>query len=150
MFGIEATTGSHLPILEEAAKSATGLVVEHGAGLYSTPLLARLGCRVLCCEPHAGWREWAAWIYQNRAEMVESWEAVTHRLPEASVAFIDGPALERGPLLSACIAASVATIIVHDTEVGDRSSYGLTARHFSPPGYTVTTDARRNTTVWRR
>jgi len=50
MFGITEPTGSHVPTLETAARACTGLVIEHGAGLYSTPLLARLGCRVLCVE----------------------------------------------------------------------------------------------------
>ena len=51
MMGIASPTGSHLPVLERAARACgSGLVIEHGAGLYSPPLLAHLGCNVLCVE----------------------------------------------------------------------------------------------------
>jgi hypothetical protein len=151
MMGITSPTGSHLPMLEAAASKATGLVIEHGAGLYSTPLLARLGCRVLCVEPHPGWREWAQWIYQGRAEMCDSWKAATLRLADASLVFIDGPALERGPLLQACLDRDVPTIIAHDTDEEDWKSYNFQPHHFTMSRYEVTHhDDTHRTTQWRR
>lgn len=154
MFGITEPTGSHVPQLEEAARSATGLVIEHGAGLYSTPLLARLGCRVLCCEPADGWREWALWVYDGRGELTDSLDAVIARLPEAGLVFIDGPEKERNPLLSASLAAGVPIIVAHDTHERAWNYYGWDARHFKAPGYKVTNhdvrDGKYRTTVWRR
>ena len=153
MFGITEPTGSHLPLLEQAARNATGLVVEHGAGLYSTPLLARLGCKVLCCEPNAGWREWASWIYDGRGELVESLRSVIPRLADASLVFIDGPANERGELLNACLSAAVPCIVAHDTHPRCWAENGWTGQHFTPAGYTVTHDEfkrKYRTTLWQR
>lgn len=146
MMGIASPTASHLPVLEAACRSTDGLVIEHGAGLYSTPLLARIGCRVVCVEPHPAWAEWARWIYQDDAEMVA---VLNHeRLQGAAVVFIDGPAKDRGPLLGAALAARVPTIIAHDTGKRERHHYGFTAAMFEHPGYVIT-EAAENTTLWK-
>ncbi len=154
MMNIKSPTGSHLPTLLDAVKrtGSSPVVIEHGAGLYSTPLLSRLECRVVCHEPNPNWREWANWIYEGQCRFVESFDELLKSVSSASVVFIDGPALERGPLLSASIAARVASIVVHNTEEGDWSAYALTAEHFSAPGYEVkhySADTYR-TTLWRR
>ncbi len=152
MMGITSPTGSHLPVLEAAAArlSPDSFVVEHGAGIYSTPLLARLGVRVLCSEPHPGWAEWARWMYQDRGVITASWKRLVPRLTEAALAFIDGPAKERGPLLAACFAAKVPTIVAHDTQPKDASHYEYHAHYFKHPGYTVTHSAEdtHRTTLW--
>jgi hypothetical protein len=146
-FEIAHPTASHLPALEAAAREVgAGLVIEHGAGLYSTPLFARLGCRVLCVETHPGWCEWANWIYEARAEIVPS--VLPSVIPVAALVFIDGPAEERGPLLSACIEHSVPTIIAHDTGPKTRDYYGYKPHHFMVTRYEVTHPVDR-TTVWR-
>jgi hypothetical protein len=153
MFGITEPTGSHLLLLEQAALGANGLIIEHGAGLYSTPLLARLGCRVLCCEPNKGWREWAQWMYGERGEVVESLRDVMPRIKDAALVFIDGPANERGGLLSACLLAEVPQIVAHDTHPRCWSENGWTEQHFSAPGYTIIHDEYKrkyHTTLWRR
>ena len=153
MFGITEPTGSHLPILEAAARKTTGLVIEHGAGLYSTPLLARLGCRVLCCESQPGWRDWAAWMYEGRAEVVETITPALARLPEATLVFIDGPSSERAQLIEACFDMRVPTIVAHDTHPRIWQEYGWRKEHFSARGYTVTHDDlqdRYRTTLWQR
>lgn len=153
MFGITEPTGSHVPQLEEAARAAQGLVIEHGAGLYSTPLLARLGCRVLCCESVDGWREWALWIYDGRGEVSDSLDAAIARLPEAALVFIDGIETERNRLLSASIDARVPCIVAHDTHQRAWNYYGWDASHFKAPGYKVTDHDYRGkyrTTVWQR
>lgn len=153
MMGIASPTASHLPVLEAAARSAgAGLVIEHGAGLYSTPLLARLGCNVLCCEPHPGWNEWARWIYDGKAEVVESFKRALERLNDAAVVFIDGPAKERGVLLQACLDRSVPTIIAHDTNKRDWSHYDFQPHQFMHPSYTITHSAEdtHRTTLWSR
>lgn len=150
MMGIASPTASHLPVLEKAARAAgDGLVIEHGAGLYSTPLLARLGCRVLCAEPHLAWAEWATWVYEGRAEMVASVD--TDRLADAAVVFLDGPAKERGPLLQACLDARVPVVIAHDTNKREWSSHGFVAEMFEREAYEVTHTAEdsHRTTLWR-
>lgn len=154
MMGIKSPTGSHLPTLEAqiclAGPDCT--VLEHGAGLYSTPLLSRYGCRVICHESHPGWHEWAAWIYEGRCEFVDSFAELVTNVRRADVVFIDGNALERGPLLGAAIAAGVRSIVVHNTEDGDWPAYALTSEHFTSPGYEVTHHAVTSyrTTLWRR
>ena len=93
MMGIESPTGSHLPVLEAAVLAAgDAIVIEHGAGLYSSPLLARLNARVVCIESHVGWAEWARWIYQGKAEIIDTWKHAADLLPDAAVVFIDGVA----------------------------------------------------------
>lgn len=155
MMNIQSPSGSHLPTLERVIRkssSAYPTVLEHGAGLYSTPLLARLKCSVLCWEPHPNWHEWARWMYEGRARFLASFAETLAIVETADVVFIDGPALERGQLLSAAIAAGVRSIVVHNTEEGDWPSYGLTAEQFSAPGYKVTHHAvdSYRTTLWQR
>lgn len=155
MMGIASPTGSHLPTLEAAvaALPSDALVIEHGAGLYSTPLLARYPVRVLCSEPHPAWREWALWMYQGEAKVFTSWQAVESYLPRASLVFIDGPAAERGPLLSACLSALVPAIVVYDTDEGDWAEYGLRPQYFSLSAYDVSHTAEgssHRTTLWRK
>lgn len=148
---INHPTASHLPALEHAVLGVDedALVIEHGAGLYSTPLFARDGHRVLCVESHEGWREWARWMYRGRAEFVDFATLIKARLcSSASLVFIDGPADERGPLLSACIEASVSAIIAHDTGIKTRDYYGYKPHHFTAERYEVTHPVDR-TTVWK-
>ena len=154
MMGIASPTGSHLPVLESQVGKLTSdaLVIEHGAGLYSTPLLARLGCRVLCAEPHPGWREWAEWIYQRRAEFVDSYKRIIERVGEASLVFVDGPARERGPILQACFDHGVPAVIAHDTQQGEWGHYGYQPHMFKQPDYAVSQHAEdsHRTTLWVR
>ena len=153
MMGIESPTGSHLPVLEAAARAAGDrLVIEHGAGLYSTPLLARLGCNVLCSESVSGWAEWARWIYQGRCQFVDSFKEIIPRLAEAALVFIDGPARERGFLLQRCLDTGVPTIIAHDTQPDEWGLYGFQPHMFVHPDYAVTQHAEdtHRTTLWQR
>lgn len=149
MMCISSPTASHLPVLEARAREVgEGLVIEHGAGIYSTPLLARLGCRVVCAEPHPAWAEWARWIYQDSPAQVVLYPN-PGEIKSAALVFLDGPAKERGPLLLECLAAGVPTIIVHDTGKRTRREYGFTDAMFEHPAYDVTTPAE-NTTLWVR
>lgn len=154
MMGISSPTGSHLPTLEAAAHliSIGSLVIEHGAGLYSTPLLARLGVRVVCSEPHVGWAEWARWIYNGNVEIVESWKRLVPLLSDAALVFIDGPAKERGLLLAACIDHGVPLIVAHDTQEQDWDHYGHKRHLFRPQGYVVTqhSEDTHRTTLWAK
>lgn len=151
MFGISEPTGSHLPLLGDAARASRGLIIEHGAGLYSTPLFLRLGRRVLCVEPNRGWREWAQWMYGDRAEVADSmpWPL----LKDAGLVFIDGPAAERAPLLDACLSAGVPHIVAHDTHERCFAEYGWREDHFTAPGYTIAHDVfkrKYRTTLWTK
>ena len=155
MFGITEPTGSHVALLERAARVSHGLVIEHGAGLYSTPLLARLGCRVLCYESHPAWREWAAWVYQDRyrSEVTDSLDTVIAKLPDAALVFIDGSETERVRLLDAALAAGVPHIVAHDTHRRVWNYYGWRADHFTAPGYTIEHENyldKYGTTLWTK
>lgn len=150
--GVASPTGSHLPVLERAVRDAPAgsLVIEHGAGLYSTILLSRLGCRVLCSEPDPGWAEWARWVYGGNVEMVDSYKRAAERISEAAVVFLDGPARERGPLLQMCLDRKVPAVIAHDTQPGEWEHYGYQPHMFKHPGYTITqhSEDTHRTTLW--
>lgn len=153
MMGIASPTGSHLPILETqiAALSPGALVVEHGAGLYSTPFLARRDVRVLCVEEHPGWAEWARWLYGDRAEMVEMAKRVVPRLHEVALAFIDGEARQRSFMINACLEYRVPVIVAHDTEEEHWHAYRYREQMFAHPNYKVTHDNEpHRTTLWVR
>jgi hypothetical protein len=154
MMGIASPTGSHLPVLEWAVQAmpADALMIEHGAGLYSTVLLARLGVRVLCAEPHKGWAEWASWVYDDGPGKVGSFDDAMAALPEAAVVFLDGPAKERGVLLTAALDRGVPVVIAHDTNKREFNYYGFTAAQFSDERYEITHHAEdsHRTTVWKR
>jgi len=159
MMGIECPTGSHIPTLTAAIEALTpgSLVIEHGAGLYSTPLLANLrkDIRVACYEAHPGWSEWARWVYSMSGRpvaVVASYKRLVSQLPEASVLFVDGPALERGPLVRSALHAKVPTIICHDTHQGDWAAYELKEEYFTWGGYSVRHFAEDTyrTTLWTR
>lgn len=152
MMGIASPTGSHLPVLEAevAALPEGALVIEHGAGLYSTPLLARMGVRVLCSEPHAGWSEWARWIYDGRVE-IGTFDETVARLGEAALVFLDGPAKERGQLLPMCLDLGVPTVIAHDTQRKEWRYYDFKLHMFEHERYTVThsSEDTHRTTLWK-
>lgn len=152
MMGIASPTGSHLPVLERAVRNMPpgSLVIEHGAGLYSTVLLARLGVRVLLSEPDPGWAEWARWAYRGNVEMVDSYKRLIERLGDASLVFLDGPARERGVLLQQSLDRNVPAIIAHDTQQDEWSHYGFQPHMFKHPGYVVTqhSEDTHRTTLW--
>lgn len=152
MMGIASPTGSHLPVLGEALRKLDdGRVIEHGAGLYSTPLLAQLShLDIVCCEPNAGWAEWARWIYSGRALMLESFKDVVPLLADAELVFLDGPARERGLLLQRCLDLDVPTIIAHDTQPAAWAEYGYQPHMFIHPAYNITQHAEdtHRTTLW--
>jgi hypothetical protein len=142
-------TASHLPALEAALSDpSSAWVIEHGAGLYSTPTFQRSHAKVLCIESHPGWADWARWMYRDHhgSEVVTAipWD----RVGDAVLVFIDGPADERGPLLTSCLARGVQTIIAHDTGIKTREYYGYKPEHFMVTRYTVTNPVDR-TTVWK-
>jgi hypothetical protein len=147
---ISHPTASHLPALEQALAAVKdgASVIEHGAGLYSTPTFERSQARVTCVESHEGWADWARWMYRDHygSEVVAS--PPVSRVKDAALVFIDGPAEERGPLLSACIEAGVPIIIAHDTGIKTRDYYGYKPSHFMVTRYEVTHPVDR-TTVWR-
>lgn len=146
--------GSHLQVLEPALDSlpAGSLVIEHGAGLYSTPAIAKRDVRVLCIEDEPGWRSWAAWMYaKHDASVLERAKQTASDLPSAALVFIDGATRERGDLLKWSLTAGVPCIIAHDTEDDMAKTYGFHRHLMSVSGYVVTHDGDRpRTTMWRR
>lgn len=152
MMGITSPTGSHLPVLdaEISVLPPDSLVLEHGAGLYSTPLLARSSVRVVCAEEHEGWREWARWIYQGRFVVEEMTKRLVPRMASAALVFIDGEANNRSWLLGEAIKARVPVIIAHDTEEEHWHLYKYRAEHFESPAYHIVHDSNpHRTTLWK-
>lgn len=148
-FDIEPSWGSHAATLDaEIAKLAPGsLVIEHGAGMYSTPLIARRNVRPVCIEEASGWASWAKWMYADRdVRMLSRAKEALPLLADAALVFIDGAARERGDLLKWSLAAGVPVVIAHDTE--EPRQYGY---YIDVPGYAVAHDGvRPRTTTWRR
>lgn len=139
-FDIEPMWGSHSTMLEESlSKLAPGsLVIEHGAGMYSSPLISRFSTvDVLCIEEAPGWRSWAQWLYQTAGRpmtlLKRAKEAIPH-LGRASLVLIDGAARERSDLLKWALDAGVPCVIAHDTHdpqygyrIGQRGDYRIEA-----------------------
>ena len=152
-FDIEPAWGSHSSMLEFEVSSLLPsdrqLVIEHGAGMYSSPVIARYPVRVLCIEEAPGWKSWAEWLYRKSGrdvQMLDRAKQCRSLLAEASLVFIDGAARERGDLLKWALDAGVPTIIAHDTEEG---GYGY--RLDSRADYVIDSDnGRPGTTRWRK
>lgn len=129
-------------------------VVEHGAGLYSTPLIARHDVRVLVIEEAPGWLAWARWLYAGFGRETTTLEMAKRSLPYlsgASLVFVDGAARERGALLRWALDARVPCVVAHDTERDQQNFYNYGNHQFSRLGYTVVHDGDRpRTTVWQR
>lgn len=141
-----------MPILEDALTGLTGdaLVIEHGAGLYSSTVVQRCDARVVCIEQDKMWRDWASWLYGDAGELMDRAKQALPILSSAALVFIDGKASERGDLLRWSLAARVPCIIAHDTEDDHRKQYGYTRESFDAPGYSITHDGvRPRTTAWR-
>lgn len=153
-FDINPNWGSHVGALraELSKLDAGALVVEHGAGMYSSVEIARHDVRVICAEEAPGWQSWAAWVYADRdAQIVDRWKHTVPILDGAALVFIDGRARDRSKLLGACLERRVPVIILHDTEQSAWHEYGWSAQLIGPPGY----DAEHHgelprTTVLRR
>jgi hypothetical protein len=147
--------GTHADQLSaELGKLPPGaLVVEHGVGVYSTPLISRYDVRVLAVEPLPGWVSWASWLYKlagREMSSVERSKNTLNVLADAALVFVDGVARDRGPLLGWAIERRVPVIIAHDTEEDALDSYLYTRAHFKAPAYDVEHHGDHpRTTVWR-
>lgn len=157
MYAVELTTptASHMEMLKAALSSLPdgALVIEHGAGMYSTPLLCRYKARVFCAESHPGWAEWARWMYTSAGidhELADSYKRCVYKFEDCSLLFIDGTARERGVLLKVALERKVPLIVCHDTEEQEWHHYQLHRHYFSAPGYDVSHhDDIHRTTTWR-
>lgn len=147
-FDIEPQWGSHAPTIEAALDTLApgSLVIEHGAGMYSSPLIARRDLRVLCIEEAPGWRSWAAWLYGDRATLLSRAKECVPHLSSSALVFIDGAARERADLLKWALDAGVPAVIAHDTH-DPQYGYRIGAR----ADYVATHDSGRpQTSFWRK
>lgn len=153
-FDIDPKWGSHVEQLRSALSElpSGALVIEHGAGMYSSVEIARHDVRVICAEEALGWQAWAAWVYAGRdAQIVERWKHTVPHLDDAALVFIDGRARDRAKLLGACLERHVPIIILHDTEQSAWHEYGWSAQLIGPPGYSAEHFGEQpRTTVLRR
>lgn len=153
---IETIYGSHSQVLRGAlAELPPGsLVIEHGPGIYSSPVIALHDVRVVAVEKLAGWESWTSWYYAlhgRSVRLVENAKRTLDILADASIVFVDGENRDRGRMLGWALERGVPTIIAHDTEEDTLDWYLYTRAHLTHPGYTVTHDGERpRTTVWRR
>lgn len=153
-FDIEPGWGTHTLHLEaELANLAPGsLVIEHGAGMYSSTLISTFDLKVVCIEEAPGWASWAQWLYGaagrdvtviGRAKESRSYFA------DAQLLFVDGAARERGDLVRWALDAGVPVVIAHDTEDDERKKYGY--RLDARADYSIEhSNARPATTIWRK
>jgi hypothetical protein len=151
---IDTFWGSHSNVLAAAlAELEPGaIVIEHGVGLYSSPLIARFDVRVIAIEEMPGWTGWARWLYSGRdLTVMDRAKAAIPRLASADLVFIDGAARERGDLLKWSLEAGAKRVIAHDTERDSRKLYGYASHLFDAPGYTATHDGNWPiTTQWMK
>ncbi len=156
VYDIDSHWGSHTTMLRAALETlpAGSLVIEHGAGIYSSPVIARHDVRVCVLEELPGWSDWAAWFYENAGREVETLDRAKRcipRLVDAGLVFIDGAVRERGDLLKWALDANAPIVIAHDTEDDSRKQYGYSSHYFERKGYEVTHDTSHpRTTTWRR
>lgn len=155
-FDINPQWGSHAPVLEAALLMLApgSLVIEHGAGMFSSPIIARYPVSVLCIEEVPGWRAWAQWLYAAAdrlygISMLSRAKAAIPQLSRAQLVFVDGAARERGDLLSWALSAEVPCVIAHDTEGDTNAAYGYSRHLFAPGRYQVVHDGEQpRTTMW--
>jgi hypothetical protein len=154
---IDSFWGSHADTLEAALRTVQpgSLVIEHGAGLYSSSVIARFDVRVLVIEEAPGWAEWSRWLYTLHGRDVsylERAKSCIPRLAGAGLVFIDGAARERSDMLKWALDAGAPLVIAHDTERASRGVYAYPSHLFERRGYTITDDGRQFpcTTMWRK
>lgn len=160
---IDSFWGSHTPSLHAALMEVPpgSLVIEHGAGLYSSTVISRYDVHVLLIEEAPGWTSWAKWLYEmagRDCETLDRAKPAISRLATAGLVFIDGANRERGDLLKWSLQAGAPLIVAHDTEDDVRKLYGCHSHLFDYPGYTVTHDVggersrhpHPHTTTWRK
>lgn len=153
---IEPIWGSHSDLLarELSMLEPGALVLEHGAGLYSTPLIAASGADVIVVESLAGWRAWSQWLYERHTKAPRYLEHAKRAIPmlgDLSIAFIDGVDRERGDLLRWCLDAGVPVVIAHDTQDETRKQYNYQPHAYIRANYTIEHDGSApRTTVWKR
>ncbi len=113
--------GSHLPLLYLALENTEGMVVELGSGMSSTPML-----KFYCSEKN---RELVT--YENNKEWAEQTGSIYtptyfKKLGKIGLIFVDSaPGEERKDLIE-FYRKDADVVLLHDTETGVRSIYGIT------------------------
>jgi len=112
------TYGTHLPLLTRALLEQSGLVVEMGGGLSSTPLLnqfARTGRKVITFESNPEFYNTIKELecQNHRIELVNDWKDVP--AIAASIVFIDHAPAERR-IVDIAKFKHALILVVHDFE----------------------------------
>lgn len=153
---IDMFWGSHSTVMEPllASLKPGSLVIEHGAGLFSSTLISRYDVRVVVIEEMQGWIGWAKWLYSSagrEVSVLDRAKPVIPLLAESSLVFIDGATRERGDVLKWSLDAKAPIVVAHDTEEDHRKQYGYHSNLFERPGYSVSHDGVfPRTTTWSR
>ena len=110
---------THLPVLAWCIAQTTGLIVEFGAGDFSTPFLhffAELGRSVVSYEEDGRWLVKYQHLFTGLHQGLRLPEDRLGHAVHADVVLIDGSAESRGPILRSLSSWPVRYIVVHDTQ----------------------------------
>jgi hypothetical protein len=110
---------THLPVLAWCIARTTGLIVEFGAGDFSTPFLhffAEHGRDVVTYEETSHWLNKFRYLFSGRHQGLVLPQASAGQAAAADVVLIDGSAESRGPILALLAECPVRYIVVHDTQ----------------------------------
>ena len=134
----EAVSGGDLcyyPLLYKALEDSKGDVLEMGMGHGSTPILNELITeekrRLFSFDYNSDWLHKFDSILNvwHRSELVQNWQSVYNRYPDAAVTFIDqSPGEERKHTIVA-YKDTKGILVIHDTEPTGAGDYQV-RQHF--------------------
>ena len=110
---------THLPVLAWCIAHTTGLIVEFGAGDFSTPFVhffAERGRQVITYEEMPRWLIKFSALFTGTHQGLRLAQDSVGLAATADVVLIDGSAESRGPILRMLADSPVRYIVVHDTQ----------------------------------
>ena len=117
----DARYASHVPVLRAWLAGRRWKIVEHGCGLFSTPLLAQYADSLVCFERHRQWREQVAEAVPSAdmrpvPEFLDEFrDNFAAEITPEHVVFIDGsPGAWRIDAIQVAQQQSAQLIIAHD------------------------------------
>jgi hypothetical protein len=128
--------GTHMDVLRSwVARLKPQSILEHGAGLNSTPYLRSLGIRVVTIEDDPRWHAGAA-----LSVPFEHWDA-SERF---DIVLVDGPGTQRAQVVEASMIVGSRCIIEHDAEAWSSAELELRLKLCDAYGYAFSQDSTLN------
>jgi hypothetical protein len=109
-------------------------VLEHGAGLNSTPYLRGLGIKVLTIEDEVRWRKDIDAVSYEQWDMTEVFDLV----------LVDGPGEQRARVVEAVMITEAYCILEHDAEAWSEDELALRMRLCERYGYSFQQESSLN------